>query len=690
MADFWKNKKIFAYIALSHHTRFMTPVMDTLAARGAIVRYIVGQAERSQEITAIEMGLPYSHIFDFITEKDRGDINANYTRLRNGISASLKQSFIIGTQPITVIDKTLMATATEYVGFKNLVKKEKPDLCFALHELNRWGKIFAFWAKKKNIPFVTLQEGLSYNLSFGYTGHAQYSCYNLVWGPRVKEKLTSFEAPPAKIIPCGNTHLASEIHYQKANNIREKCRKKYRVIPKFVTLLILSSRLPVPDLFFRIFKTVSEQNDLHIVVKFHPATKNDPMDQWIGAVQDHAPNNITFIHAQESTYDLISMADLVVLGQKSTTGLETLALGKPLVKLDFAYTPNAPYSFVDQGVALKMRAEELTTALTGDRNFDTPSDKVTAFLNRELLDSDTAIQNVCQVFEKAIRANRLTFKALPPINCKATKQWSILVQVPRDAQILLAQLEAIHFNSMEGGTYETLLLLPPNLPVDVVEIINSLQGDISHTKISDHPSRIHAMNNALENACGSSLLILSQGLAPLKGWLSHLSQGRNTHKDTKLFSARIADTTGQIAHAGMVVDSNNTPVPAYAHLDINFKAALKERRFQMADHFIAVDRDLFRKAGGLTPDAGDYLFMDFCLKAGTIIKESRPVMFLPDLQMIFLNQEEKKERPDPAIYFYGKWNCLLWENQRELHREDEVSEKDLAHSQMAAALGRVI
>jgi hypothetical protein len=50
MDNFWKNKKIIAYIALAHHTRFIIPVMEKLASNGARIRYIVGQAERSQEI----------------------------------------------------------------------------------------------------------------------------------------------------------------------------------------------------------------------------------------------------------------------------------------------------------------------------------------------------------------------------------------------------------------------------------------------------------------------------------------------------------------------------------------------------------------------------------------------------------------------------------------------------------------
>ena len=128
MTDFWKNKKIIAYVALAHHTRFITPVMEALKSRGATIKYIVAQAERSQEITAINLGLKYAHIFDYTTDKDRNEILENYGLFRNAFADSLKTDFFLGILPVTVTDKTLFSTATEYVGFKNLLKKDRKSV----------------------------------------------------------------------------------------------------------------------------------------------------------------------------------------------------------------------------------------------------------------------------------------------------------------------------------------------------------------------------------------------------------------------------------------------------------------------------------------------------------------------------------------------------------------------------------
>ncbi len=155
MDSFWKDKKIIAYVALKHHTRFIIPVMEKLSALGADTRYVVAQAERSQEITTVELGLNYLHIFDYLSLDDNKDIHANYLRERRVFSQALCKDFALATQVVTVTDKTLYATAQEYIGFRNMIRKEKPDLCFALHELNRWGKTFAFWAKNQCAFYIT-------------------------------------------------------------------------------------------------------------------------------------------------------------------------------------------------------------------------------------------------------------------------------------------------------------------------------------------------------------------------------------------------------------------------------------------------------------------------------------------------------------------------------------------------------
>ena len=285
MDRFWKNKNITAYIALKHHTRFIIPIMEHLQTFGAKTNYLVAQAERSQEITAIENQLDYHHIFDYIEDCDQDNIQQIYLNLRDTFGKTLVKDIAFTLQVNTVLDKTLYSTAQEYIAFKNYFKKNRPDLCLALHEVNRWGKMFAFHAKKAGVPLITLQEGLlttaSANLSFQMTGHVQYSTLCFVWGKNSREKLVNFEAPEDRIIPVGNTHLSNEIQILTKNNTRGKKRDEYSVSDKYAVLLLFSSAIPPLEEIIHIFNAANENKDIEIFTKFHPATTQLTINNWM-------------------------------------------------------------------------------------------------------------------------------------------------------------------------------------------------------------------------------------------------------------------------------------------------------------------------------------------------------------------------------------------------------------------------
>ncbi|MCG8685738.1 MAG: hypothetical protein MI892_12735, partial [Desulfobacterales bacterium] len=566
--NFWQDKKIIAYIALSHHTRFITPITEKLQNLGAKITYLVGQAERSQEITAIKLGLEYAHIFDYIDGTDNEDIQANYNRLKQTFARSLKNTFFLGNQPVSVTDKTLYATAMEYIGFKNLLTKEKPDICMALHEINRWGKMFAFWSKKNGIPLITMQEGLAYTPDFGSSGHAQYSTINLVWGDNAKKKFVSFEAPESKLIPVGNTHLAKEIAFQQKNKIREIKREEYGISGKFVVLLVLSALLPDPKLFKPIFKAVSDSNDLTVFVKFHPSCRKAHLDQWKKAILSQYKNNSYFIHSEENTYNLLSMADICVLGQQSTIGLEAVTFGKPLVKLDIAYRKNAPYSFVDKGVAIKMSVEELARRLLNQKDFSRliPEKNKKHFLTTELSDMTQTIPKVCRIMEKIITANTTEINAIKEASQVYSKKWSIVIQVPRRPDMFLIQLEAVAVNSTNQGDYEVIILEPETKSDRLTEILDSLKGNVKRSVIPDGERGVSMINRAAQIAIGEYLIVLDKNLSPIKRWLDCLDKAFIKHGPAAILGARIMDSKRRITNAGVVVDYNNTPVSAYRYL----------------------------------------------------------------------------------------------------------------------------
>ncbi len=688
MTDFWKNKKVIAYIALTHHTRFISPVMEKLSKHGAIIRYVVGQAERSQEITAINLGLDYKHVFDYVGPADQPEIQKNYHLLRDIFTKTLKNTVFFGTSPVTVIDKTIYATAIEYTGFKNLIKKEKPDICFALHELNRWGKIFSFWSKKMNVPIVTFQEGLYFNLDFGYTGHIQNSTLNLVWGDRIKKKLTSFEAPNDRIIPVGNTHLSNEIEFQKTHNIRKKMRTKYNCSNGFALLILFSGEIPLINELFPIFETVSKLKNKFIFIKFHPISKSDQVKKWISLIPDQYKKHITAFHDEENTYNLMSLSDACILLQSSTTGLEALSLGKPLIHLDVKMKQNLDNSFTELNVAAKMTPAELSSFLAEGKDFKNLLDKddIKNYLKNELSGTGNAIEAVAEVSKKLIQSNQL--KKQLPIKAEKTadKDWSIILPLSDHAANILKQLEAIAVNSENSGSFEIILIEPANPSKPVCVILDSLKGNVTRLPTEFSTSLPEIMNQASKLATGKTLLFLDKHLSPSPNWLSLLDKRIKKYDASKVFGTRVVNQRGSIMHAGIVVDKNHSPISAYKHLPSDFPAALKERPFKLVDHFICINRDFFFGIGGFWEMAGKFAFMDLCLRADMFNKSKDCCIYLPDPCMISLTGNSENFDAEASINFFGRWHGELWENQTDLYTKDHVSKEGIDAALMAQSM----
>lgn len=688
MTTFWKNKKIIAYIALAHHTRFISPVIKNLVAQGAHAHYVVGQAERSQEITAIKLKLDYSHVFDYVSDQDKEDIEKNYVRLKHSFALNLKNNFLFGSSPTTVIDKTIYSSALEYIGFRNLLKKEKPDICFALHELNRWGKMFSFWAKKLDIPTITFQEGLYYGLDFGYTGHVQYSTLNLVWGNRIKKKLTDFEAPADKVIPVGNTHLAREIETQKKNSIRSKKRKQYNCEDAFAILLLFSGNIPDPEQLYPLFQVVSENPDIKLFIKFHPISKIDQVQKWVSSIPDKYNVKDTVFHEEEKVYDLMSLCDLCALVEPSTTGIEALAFGKPLVHLDIKMKQkDLPYSFTRFEVAAKMTPEQLGKALSqGDRLIFQPGkEKIESFFKEEIYDTGNAVTRVSHIAEKVVAANQEKKKNQIHAIAAPDKNWSIILLLRDDPDTMLKQLETIAVNSEDQGTFEVILIEPEDISKASSDILDTLEGNVTRL-ILDHGTALPGiMNRAAEKAAGQNLIFLRDCLLPMPGWLNQLEQASKKYGDNHIFGARILDSRGSLLHAGVVLDKNNAPVSAYKHLSPEFSPAMKERPFKMIDYFLSIDRNLFYEIGGFSEKSGQFSFMDLCLKA-SCNSESTMCIYLPKLCMISSVEDNGYFNADDSVYFFSRWHGTLWEDQARVYLSDNVSPEDIDAAKMAQSM----
>ncbi|MCK5097531.1 MAG: hypothetical protein KAR45_05475, partial [Desulfobacteraceae bacterium] len=352
-------------------------------------------------------------------------------------------------------------------------------------------------------------------------------------------------------------------------------------------------------------------------------------------------------HGEENTYDLLAICDLCTLAQPSTTGLEALALGKPLIQLDVDIKTEVPYSFTDQNVAVKMTSSELADALSKKTNFSELIDTgaMNQYFKNELIDTTGAKDKIIHIAEKLITANK--FKGPNPIISTADKhnnnqyKWSIIIPVPSDAaKEFLSQLESLSNNSEKCGKYEVILIKPVNSSKHINEVLDSLKGNILIIENQNNSNFPAMMNKANKNAKGKNLIFLSELLSPCENWLMALDNAFKKHGNKKIFGGKITDKQNNIIHAGMVLNENNAPISAYLHLNSDFPKANIERPFQILDLFIALERDFFRKLGGFWEKAGGNAFMDISLRAQRDNHEA--ALYLPNLHLIQLNAKKEK------------------------------------------------
>ncbi|MBW1796251.1 MAG: hypothetical protein JRJ38_17830 [Deltaproteobacteria bacterium] len=382
----------------------------------------------------------------------------------------------------------------------------------------------------------------------------------------------------------------------------------------------------------------------------------------------------------------MAMSDLCVLTETSTTGLEAVAIGKPLVELRLNNPSKSTYSLVEKGVAAPFTPVELARALENNTDFAglVSRQAVEAYLKEELFDTEGVVERIVEIAKRLIMAR----EDAPPSRIKpqseASMDWTIVVPVHKDAEVLLAQLEAVAAHSEGQGEYEVYLLEPEGLSEDVLEILRGLSEDVNRMRIPTGTPLPETMNKAAQQARGRTMLFLGPGVSPLENWLACLRQAIEDYGTKRLFGGRIENRFGSLVHAGMVLNPNNSPISAYQNLDADFPDALKERSFQMLDHFIAVDRNFFLELGGFWDKSGGYAFMDLCLRAKEHMGEMDVAMYLPKVRFVQLCRQTPSINidQDAAIHFYGRWHGVLWDNEDELYAKDGISRMEVQKALM--------
>jgi UDP-N-acetylglucosamine:LPS N-acetylglucosamine transferase len=670
-----KGKKAFCFLALKHHSRFLLPITRALESRGMEILYLTAPAEMPFELTLQEEGLPYRHPQDYLDAELGEQINRAYRSVRSAWKQKLLQSSVLNHFTLPIQDKILRMHVDNFYLFRRMFEVEKPDLVLALHELNSWGKMLGYLSHEFSVPMITLQEGLYYAPAAVYRFHTEYSSACLVWGEATGEVLVRSGGSSDKILVVGNTHLQSVVKKSMDVDTLKGTKAELAIggDQKVVTLFMGGLGYDKGFAFApELIDWLRVRPEVVLICKWHPVTNKLAIEQ-IG--QDfRALTNVRMLQNFD-TYRLLAASDVCIVFGNSTTGLEALAFGKPLIEVQL---PGLEYSFARHGVAGAVRSLAELPQAVDNTLFGPPAEDrrrdVEQYLRANLhrLD-DQAVDRCMGVVDRLLSVRQ----AEPPMRSVAVGEESegflcsiIIAQSSMSgvAESLLGMAE----NTPAELSYECLIsssLAPP----DRGEFVNGLEGDVQ-ILYSDKASLSHLYNLAAARAKGRYLCFLTSGWVPQKGWLEALVQEMERDRQVGIVGGLALQEDGLIAHAGIAFDANLSPVPLYHLLAATFPGAHRSRSMRGVMGCLLVRRQAFVGAGGFDETfEGHWSELDFCLQAGA---QGWKIRYAP--QSFFVSLTAPKVSDDDRLSLFGKWVGRLWPDQDSYWADDNLDAEKLA------------
>jgi len=714
------GKKGFCFVALKHHSRFLLPITRVLEAQGVSMRYLTAPAELPFELTLMEEGLPYCHPASYLTSEVADRIEAAYRQVRAAWRQHVLSSTILHHFTLPVQDKILRMHVENFYLFRHIFELERPDFVLVLHELNSWGKMLGYLCHEYGVPFITLQEGLYYAPAAVYRFHTEYSTACLVWGDATREVLVRSGGSADKIFVVGNTHLAAAIEKAAHPAVVRETKEELHLDPNKKVVTVLMGGLGYQEEFsfpVEFLDWARRRADLTLICKWHPVTNKTVLERIARTFQE-----IPTLHCvqQYDTYRLLAASDVCVVFGNSTTGLEALAFGKPLVEVQLA---GLEYSFSAMGVA--ERATDLTEVPAAvQRLLDNGlpperADKVREYLlqNLSTLNGDS-VERAVAVIERVLYAQEEHRRRCEPVVTHLHK--------PEDKGIRLStsfpQEETAEYNCTDSaecndvlsengqreygcsiiipllsaaGVEETLMGIATHTPADlsyecilssahpeeVRQLFSGIQGDIRLLAAS-RPSIAHLCNTAARVARGQYLCFVSPGMIPQKGWLKTLLKELDTESNTDLagglkigiVGGKTIFANGLLAHAGVAFDANCSLSSLYRLLPATLAGANKTRIMSAVTGCVLIRREVFMATGEM--DEGfqrGWHDVDFCLQAKLAGWQT---LYTPHSVCLTLKPDEEKEVND-RLRFYSKWVGSLWPNEEQYWQEDGLDNKKL-------------
>ncbi len=345
-----------------HHVKKLKSMIQYLEQRDFEVTYITGNNVLNQdnyESPLLREESRYVHLFDFLDPAAVAEINEANDLLQKQLEPG-------GTEiegfsehiPDFYVRFSIRDLAETQILFRKAIAELKPDVVFILHECNFWTKCLAYCANRANIPVVSFQEGQygpnqappEYSI---YPLMTEFSTVVFLWGPKEFEFLNTSESAAKKLCVVGAPHLDEYITMPEERKVRtrEALIQKHELGPvsSIVAFAVPHTMSASGDLLKIINDLIvffSARPNLALVLRFHP------FEAALAGSLKHLWQHLKNISCDQDTEtpDLITAIDLC-LCQRTSFGLECLALGKPIAEINYNHSAADRSGYFNQGIA---------------------------------------------------------------------------------------------------------------------------------------------------------------------------------------------------------------------------------------------------------------------------------------------------------------------------------------------------
>jgi hypothetical protein len=325
-----------------------------------------------------------------------------YERLLNGASSDIEQ---FSVEFIKKYHFTTLYFLFRYYSFKKFFKKHDIKTICSTDENSPVIKSVFDAAKSEGLITVGIQHGAIHELHPAYiysktdSEKGIMADYTLVWGEYYKSLLSEKgNYNPASVIVTG--HIRTDII-----PYIERGGQGIKGLPGNMPVVIFASQ-PQRDASLRIrtardvFNAAKRIDNIMLIVKLHPAEKND--SRFYTFVADESGLNNYKIIYDEDLYTLISSCEALITCF-STVGTETAYFYKPLIILDHLRQDIQGYK--KEGIAFQAAGpEELYQYLKGilDGSMKIDRKAYSRFISKYAYKIDGLVSERCAAFIKSL------------------------------------------------------------------------------------------------------------------------------------------------------------------------------------------------------------------------------------------------------------------------------------------------